>query len=178
MLAKAVKLNMTDKLVNLVSTGSAFPNAKSGQDRVIDGIKFITRYVYAGKISSNSRAFCRNMINAVKIYRKEDILSMSDKIVNQTYINKEGKRKGLGPYGSTFVKVWFYNAGGSCHHRWNKQVYVAFEGTGIDVKSPKARQIAGAKAAKYGYVIKNPKLVSERPIDMKNRGFLPSNKRQ
>ena len=172
LLSSEVKLSFKDKLVNLVSTGTAFPNAKSKQDEVIDGIKFITRYVYAGKISSNSRAFCRNMINADKIYRKEDILSMSDKIVNQTYINKEGERKGLGPYGSPFVNVWFYKGGGACHHRWNKQVYVAFEGTGIDVRSPKARQIASAKAAKYGYVIKNPKLVSTRPIDMPNKGFI------
>ena len=172
LLSSDVKLSLKDKLINLVSTGTARPNAKSEQDEVIDGIKFITRYVYAGKISNNSRAFCRNMINADKIYRKEDILSMSDKIVNQTYINKEGERKGLGPYGSPFINVWFYKGGGACHHRWNKQIYVAFEGTGIDVRSPKARQIAGAKAAKYGYVIKNPNLVSQRPIDMPNKGFI------
>ena len=172
LLSSDVKLSLKDKLINLVSTGTARPNAKSEQDEVIDGIKFITRYVYAGKISNNSRAFCRNMINADKIYRKEDILSMSDKIVNQTYINKEGERKGLGPYGSPFINVWFYKGGGACHHRWNKQIYVAFEGTGIDVRSPKARQIAGAKAAKYGYVIKNPNLVSQRPIDMQNKGFI------
>ena len=94
LLSSDVKLSLKDKLINLVSTGTARPNAKSEQDEVIDGIKFITRYVYAGKISNNSRAFCRNMINADKIYRKEDILSMSDKIVNQTYINKEGENAG------------------------------------------------------------------------------------
>jgi hypothetical protein len=36
-----------------------------------------------------------------------------------------------------------------------------------------AKRIAGIKAEKYGYVVKNDKLVSTRPIDMPNNGFLP-----
>ena len=53
-----------------------------------------------------------------------------------------------------------------------------FAGTKIDVRSKEAKRIAGAKAAKYGYVIDNDFKVSKRPIDMKDRGFLPSNKRR
>ena len=172
LLSSEVKLSLKDKLINLVSTGTANPNAKSAQDEVIDGIKFITRYVYAGGMNGGKtgqvRPFCELMTEKNKIYRKEDIIRMQNVAVNP----------GWGPRGADTYSIWLYKGGGNCHHRWNKQIYVAFEGTGIDVKSPKARQIAGAKAAKYGYVIKNPKLVSERPIDMKNRGFLPSNKRQ
>ena len=168
MLAKAVKLNMTDKLVNLVSTGSAFPNAKSGQDRVIDGIKFITRYVYEGERKDDSRPFCTNMMKADKIYRKEDIIRMGTQEVN----------KGWGPRGTNTYSIWKWKGGGNCYHRWNKQIYVSFEGTGIDVRSPKAARIAVKKAEKYGYKIRNSKLVSQRPIDMTNQGFLPSNKRQ
>ena len=172
LLSSEVKLSLKDKLINLVSTGTANPNAKSTQDEVIDGIKFITRYVYAGGMNGGKtgqvRPFCELMTEKNKIYRKEDIIRMQNVAVNP----------GWGPRGTDTYSIWLYKGGGNCHHRWNKQIYVAFEGTGIDVKSPKARQIAGAKAAKYGYVIKNPKLVSERPIDMKNRGFLPSNKRQ
>jgi len=172
LLSSEVKLSLKDKLINLVSTGTANPNAKSAQDEVIDGIKFITRYVYAGGMNGGKtgqvRPFCELMTEKNKIYRKEGIIRMQNVAVNP----------GWGPRGADTYSIWLYKGGGNCHHRWNKQIYVAFEGTGIDVKSPKARQIAGAKAAKYGYVIKNPKLVSERPIDMKNRGFLPSNKRQ
>jgi hypothetical protein len=168
MLNKAVKLNMTDKLVNLVSTGSAFPNAKSGQDRVIDGIKFIVRYVYEGEKKEDSRPFCRNMMKANKIYRKEDIIRMGKVAVNP----------GWGPKGADTYSVWKWKGGGNCYHRFNKQIYVSFEGTGIDVRSPKASRIAVKKAEKYGYKIRNSKLVSQRPIDMPNQGFLPSNKRQ
>jgi hypothetical protein len=103
------------------------------------------------------------MSSAEKIYRKEDILRMSEMAVN----------KGWGAKGADTYSIWLYKGGGACHHRWNKQVYASFEGVNIDVNSPKAKQIAGKKAEKYGYVIKNPDLVSQRPIDMPNKGFLP-----
>lgn len=162
-LSKEPKQSLLSKIYNFVSTGTARPNAKSEQDENIDGIRFITRYVYAGETSEKSREFCKKMINANKIYRKEDILRMSEQAVN----------KGWGPNGADTYSIWLYKGGGACHHRWNKQVYASFEGVNIDVNSPKARQIASKKAESYGYKIKNDKLVSQRPIDMPNQGFLP-----
>jgi hypothetical protein len=44
------KQSLLSKLVSLVSTGTANPRAKSEQDDVIEGIKFITRYTYDGAI--------------------------------------------------------------------------------------------------------------------------------
>lgn len=162
-LSGEVKQSLLSKVVNLVSTGSAFPNSKSEQDENIEGIKFITRYVYAGETTEKTRPFCSQMIKANKIYRKEDILRMGNNVVNA----------GWGPRGTDTYSIWLYKGGGNCHHRWNKRVYASFEGVGIDVYSPKARQVASRKAEKLGYVIKNPNLVSQRPIDMPNRGFLP-----
>ena len=173
LLSKQTKESLLSKVYNFVSTGTARGNAKSEQDENIDGVRFITRYVYAGETSTKSRKFCQKMIEAGKIYRKEDILQMSSKIVNEVRTNNDGEQKGFGPNGSPLVNVWFYKGGGACHHRWNKQVYASFEGVNIDVNSPKAKQIAGVKAEKYGYVIKNPNLVAQRPIDMPNKGFLP-----
>jgi hypothetical protein len=163
MLLNGVKLSLFDKIVNLVSTGTARPNSKSSQYEIIDGVKFITRYVYAGDTTEKSRKFCKNMIAANKIYRKEDIIQMNNQIVNA----------GWGPRGTNTYDIWFYKGGGACHHRWNKRVYASFEGVGIDVNNPNARIIAGKKAEEFGYVIKNPSLVSTRPIDMPNKGFLP-----
>jgi len=165
MLSNEPKKSLFSKLVELVSTGTAVPNAKSGQDEVIDGFNFITRYKYVGAVASNTRQFCRKMIESDKIYRKEDIIRMGGQAVNA----------GWGAKGADTYSIWLYKGGGNCHHRWNKQVYVNFEGRGIDVNSPKAKQIAQAKAAKYGYVVKNEALVSQRPVDMPNHGFLPSN---
>ena len=163
MLSKESNKSLFSKLYEFVNTATARPNTKSEQDDIINGIKFITRYVYAGDTSEKSRPFCKQMIAANKIYRKEDIIQMSNRIVNE----------GWGPRGVDLYNIWFYKGGGNCHHRWNKRVYASFEGVGIDVNSPKAKIIANKKAEKYGYVVKNPSLVSTRPIDMPNKGFLP-----
>jgi hypothetical protein len=163
---------MLTKKMEFVKTGTARPNSVSSQDEIINGARFITRYKYAGETTDKSREFCSKMINANKIYRKEDILQMNDQIVNETRIKKDGNIGGLGPNGSPFVDVWLYKGGAACHHRWNKQVYVSFEGVNIDVNSPNAQRIAGLKAEQYGYVVKNESLVSQRPIDMPNKAFL------
>jgi hypothetical protein len=162
-LLKGEKKSLLSRLVELVSTGTARPNSNSEQDDTVEGVKFITRYVYAGETTDKSRPFCKKMIDAKKVYRKEDILQMSNQPVNE----------GWGPRGADTYNIWFYKGGGNCHHRWNKQVYAAFEGTGIDVNSPKARQIAVRKAEKFGYVVKNDPKVSTLPKDMPNNGFLP-----
>jgi hypothetical protein len=164
LLSKEPKKSLFSKLVELVSTGDARPNLRDKQDKVIDGFKFVTRYVYAGsEPSDKSRPFCNAMMRAKKIYRKEDILKMGGQAVN----------KGWGPKGADTYSIWLYKGGGNCHHRWNKQVYAAFEGKALDI--PNAKQIAQAKAAKYGYTIKNEALVSKRPVDMPHNGFLPTN---
>ena len=164
MLSKELKKGLFSKLVELVSTGDARPNLRDKQDKVIDGIKFVTRYVYAGsEPRDKSRDFCNAMMRAKKIYRKEDIIKMGGQAVN----------KGWGPNGADTYSIWIYKGGGNCHHRWNKQVYAAFEGKALDI--PNAKQIAQAKASKFGYTIKNEALVSQRPVDMPYNGFLPTN---
>jgi hypothetical protein len=160
LLNKEQKQSLLSKVYNFVSTGSARPNAKSEQDENIDGIRFITRYVYAGDTNDKSRLFCKKMTEANKIYRKEDIIRMSEQAVN----------KGFGIEGANNYNIWHWKGGKYCHHRWNKQVYASFEGTNIDVNSPRAKQIASKKAEDFGYVVKNDKLVSTRPIDTPNRG--------
>jgi hypothetical protein len=162
-LLKGEKKSLLSRLVELVSTGDNRPNLRSGQDEVIEGIKFLTRYVYAGETTDKTRPFCKKMIEAKKIYRKEDILQMNNRPVNE----------GWGPRGADTYNIWFYKGGGNCHHRWNKQVYAAFEGKAIDVNDPNLKRIAVRKAEKFGYVVKNDPKVSTLPKDMPNNGFLP-----
>jgi len=162
------KPSLLSKIVNLVSTGTANPRAKSEQDEVVDGIKFITRYSYDGQIKENSREFCKKMIGANKLYRKEDIIRMSNQVVNE----------GWGPEGIDLYSIWLYKGGGDCGHVWRRKTFVAFdEKTGIDPLSPKAKTISTNKAEKAGYRVRNPKLVAMRPKDMPYNGFLPTNKR-
>ena len=165
MLSKDLEPSLLSKVFNFVSTGDARPNITSKQDKTIDGIKFLTRYVYAGKMSDNSRDFCKAMMSSNKVYRKEDIIKMGTMAVNP----------GWGPKGADVYSVWLYKGGGACNHRFNKAVYATFEGKAIDVQT--ARQIAGKKAEKLGYKVVNDKLVSTLPKDMPFNGFLPTNKR-
>ena len=164
LLSQEPKQSLFSKIVNLVSTGDARPNITDKQDKNIDGIKFVVRYKYVGLTrKDNSRDFCTQMVLANKIYRKEDILKMGTQAVNE----------GWGPNGSDTYSIWLYKGGGNCHHRWNKQVYAVLSGTALDF--PNQRQIAQAKAEKFGYKITNDSLVAKRPVDMPNYGFLPSN---
>ena len=147
-----------------VSTGSARPNASSEQDKRIDGILYITRYRYAGPIDENqTRPFCRKMIEQAKLYRKEDVMAMKEKAVNP----------GWGPRGADTYSIWLYKGGGNCHHVWEKVVYVSAKDLGIDVNSPKAKEIAVSTASAAGYKTRNTPKVAQRPIDMPYQGFLP-----
>ena len=160
------KSSLLSKVYNFVSTGTANPKAKSEQDKVIDGFKFITRYVYSGDTSAKSREFCKKMTTANKIYRKEDIVRMSNQPVNA----------GWGAKGAATYDIFKYKGGGNCHHKWLRRTYVSFEqGMGIDPTSPKAKTISTNKAEKAGYRVRNPQEVFVRPVDMPYNGFLPTN---
>ena len=153
-------------MFNFASTGVARPNAKSVQDGVTpEGRPYKVRYKYApNEIKSNSREFCRLMVNAKKIYRKEDIIAMGSKEVN----------KGWGPRGnSDTYSIWFYKGGGLCHHFWMRQVYMGKEGANnVDAKSPKA-EVGVNKAKREGAkIVSNDTKVAKEPRFMPNEGFL------
>jgi len=162
------KQSLLSKVYNFVSTGTANPRAKSEQDATVDGFKFMTRYRYNGGVKENSREFCKKMVAADKVYRKEDIVRMGSQVVNA----------GWGARGSDTYDIFLYKGGGACHHKWMRQTFVAFEqGRGIDPLSPNAKTISTNKAEKAGYRVRNPQQVAMRPVDMPNQGFLPTNKR-
>lgn len=150
------KKSLLSKLWEFVSTGSAFPNAKSEQD----GELFKSRYRYSGQVGANSRPFCVKMLSANKIYRKEDIMRMSQSKVNE----------GWGPEGADTYDVFLYKGGGACHHFWTRETYRKK----ADANNPLAAQITPAQARKEGEILPtNNPLVYQKPIDMPNQGFLP-----
>lgn len=159
--------NLLSKIWKFVSTGTARPNSKSEQDKTIDGVKYKVRYQYSPQsVSSNSREFCKKMVSANKLYRKEDIIAMENKVVNA----------GWGANGADTYSIWLYKGGGSCHHKWLRKTYKSAKGSDVDVKSPKANTISTNKAEKEGYRVRNPKEVAMKPKDMKNEGFLKPRK--
>jgi len=149
-----------------VRTGAARPAAKSEQDAVVDGKYFITRYVYAGSFGhDNMRPFCAKMMEAGKLYRKEDIVAMENVAVNP----------GWGPEGADTYDIWHWKGGGNCRHFWEKRVYVDAKGAKINPNDPDATRVAVATAERMGYKVRNPKYVAQLPEDMPHRGFLPTN---
>jgi hypothetical protein len=153
--------------IHQVSTGTARPNAVSDQDATIDERKYYTRYRYSGKITDVTRPFCTKMLQADKLYRKEDIMAMNNRAVNP----------GWGPNGADTYSCWLYKGGGNCHHIWKKQLYISAKGFGLDLNSPNVRTQAWSKAEKAGYKVRNNYLVEKKPIDMPYNGFLPTNPR-
>jgi len=160
-----------DKMLSLASTGTARPNASSEQDGVTDsGLKYKVRYAYApDSVSSTSRNFCKKMVDAGKVYRKEDIIAMGDKVVND--VSAGGK--GFGPKGDPTYDIWLYKGGARCHHFWMRKTFMSKKkGLGVDAENPNA-EISVNKARKAGAELQvNDELVAKRPVDMPNEGFL------
>jgi len=145
----------------ITSTGTARPNIKSPeQDAVVDGIQFITRYVYSGDLSGE-REFCKKMLRSDKVYRKEDIIAMETQVVNS----------GFGVKGADSYSIWLYKGGARCNHKWLRRTYANFDGIKIDPTNPNAKAISSATAEKYGYRIRNDKEVSMKPSDMPTKGY-------
>jgi len=145
------------------STGSAYPNRKSGQDQkskqtdYVDDI-YRVRYKYTGSITGE-RDFCRQMTNKNKIYRKEDIIAMGSKAVNP----------GWGKGGASTYSIWKWKGGGLCKHKWFRIILVQ-EG-----KNPKNsdKVISSTTAKSRGVKLpRNAKEVSVAPHDMPNHGFV------
>jgi len=157
--------SLLSKIWNFATTGTARPNAKSDQDgKNEEGVQFKVRYQYAPlKASDNSRSFCKKMVSAKKIYRKEDIQQMSQKAVNA----------GWGLNGADTYDIWLYKGGGDCHHFWMRKTYMA-KGAKLkpNVGNPNA-EISVNKAKKEGFKPEvNAKEVAMRPTDMPNNGFV------
>lgn len=134
-----------------VSTGTARPNAKSYQD----GALFKSRYRYSGN-PNPERAFCKAMMKADKVYRKEDIEMMSQRNVNPGF--------GMHPNPNQPYDIFLWKGGGlqseafpfgTCKHFWIRETYRKK----ADVNNPLAETITPAEARKAGEILptNNPK---------------------
>ena len=158
----------------LASTGRATPNARSSQDGLNKSKTafYKVRYVYAHdnfltNKSGTQREFCRKMMAAKKIYRKEDILKMGKMPVN----------KGFGKKGAATYSIWLYKGGAECEHFFLRQVYKAPKTDDNYVYYPDKIQddknIGYTKARSEGFTAqKNDNLVAKAPKRMKNHGYL------
>ena len=119
------------------------------------------RYKYAPDTAdAKSREFCRKMVSAGRIYRKEDIEAASNRAVNP----------GWGPGGANTYDLLKYKGGGSCRHFWQRRTYLKKNNKAIDVNE--AKRIIRAAGPDAERLKPQDPLVAKRPRDMVNRGFL------
>ena len=155
---------LLSKILNFVSTGTARPKAKSFQDKTIKGVKWKVRYQYAGN-PNPERDFCKAMMSAKKIYRREDLENMNSKAVNPGFEHNNE------PY-----NVFLFGGGPRCKHYFKRLTFASVEGGDVDVTSPNARKVGTAAAARRGYKITNPYQVRVPKNNLPNKGFHPNNK--
>lgn len=143
--------------LELANTGRAIPRAKSEQDGTDrEGNLYRVRYYYnedkglKRKEEGNSREFCKKMLAANKVYRKEDILRMGKMPVN----------KGWGAGGADTYSIWLYKGGGNCHHRWYRRIYVTKMGE-RPLNTDKVVSVAKARSAGFK---PEPQKKSERSV--------------
>tara|TARA_R110000796_G_scaffold97429_2_gene204410 strand:+ start:300 stop:2018 length:1719 start_codon:yes stop_codon:yes gene_type:complete len=147
--------------INLTATISGDPNKGSIQDSK----DILIRYRYVGN-KTPERSFCKDIMNADKVYRKEDIVALEDKPIN----------KGFGLDGIDTYSIWKWKGGGlmsktfpngTCKHKWNRVIYLR-KGEKIDVSSPLAELISTSEARRRGFKVPtNENEVSIAPHDMK-----------
>jgi len=162
-LNKPKKKSTLAKIWEFVSTGSAKPFRESEQDGESkqtkeEGNTFLVRYMYSPqRYSANSRKFCKKMVDAKKVYRKEDIISMDTKVVNA----------GFGKGGSDTYSIWLYKGGARCQHKWLRKTYVRKDGAkglGDAITTSEARSRGFKPEA-------NAQEVPVAPKDMKYKGY-------
>jgi hypothetical protein len=162
--AEMERLNATTiKLMNValanVSTGTARTKSVSEQDTKL----YITRYRYSGN-PNPEREFCKAMMRANKLYRKEDIELMSQRNVNPGF--------GMRPDPNKPYDIFLWKGGGllsdafpfgTCKHFWVREMYRKI-GTG---KNTAAQPSTPADVRKAGEIAPtNPQKVYIAPHDM------------
>jgi hypothetical protein len=159
---------MVQGKTELASTGTARPNARSTQDGVNDSYSdyYKVRYMYTQDTAlsqeGSTREFCRLMSSAEKIYRKEDLLQLTQKPVNP----------GFGPKGASTYSIWLYKGGAMCHHYFRRVVYkTSLRNAKTNIND--SQIISDVKAISEGFTLKrNSGLVAKAPKRMKNNGYL------
>lgn len=143
------------------------------QDSNQDDKRYKVRYKYVKgttkKQKGDSRPFCKNMLAANKLYRKEDIGMMSARGVN-----KEHGHKGRN------YSIFKWQGGVNCYHRFERRIYkkrLKKDGTEWGGKALDGTKFVNVnQAVREGFKLpKNPKEVAEANITRKDRGMHPNN---
>ena len=159
---------IANEKTELASIPRAIPSRKSEQDGISKKTYdyFRVRYVYEKdgfltNKSGTSRDFCRKMMGAKKLYRKEDIVRTKSNSVNPGFgHNKQN------------YNLFLYKGGPQCFHFWTRRIFKTVIGESRTTKIEDADLIGYTKARSEGFTAKkNDKKVAIPPRRMKNNGY-------
>ena len=156
-------IEQTNNEIKLARVGKATPYRESEQDgktpaAKLLGYTFLVRYYYSpNRVKQTSREFCKKMVRAKKVYRKEDIKSMDRIAVNA----------GFGKNGSDTYSIWLYKGGARCEHYWSRRTYLRKDGN-----KSLGKKLYDSEAKRRGFIApKNAKKVAIKPKDMPYSGY-------
>ena len=156
-------IEQTNNEIKLARVGKATPYRKSDQDgktpaSKLLGYTFLVRYYYSpNRVKKTSREFCKKMVKAKKVYRKEDIKAMDRLAVNA----------GFGKNGSDTYSIWLYKGGARCEHYWSRRTYLRKDGN-----KSLGKKLYDSEAKRRGFIApKNAKKVAIKPKDMAYSGY-------
>jgi hypothetical protein len=125
--------DLIHKTLKFASVVSSSPNKVSEQDTSILKIRY--KYTAGRSTAGESRDFCKKMLSANKVYRKED-LDSSDSNYNG---NANNVNEGFGLDGADNYNVWLYKGGVNCSHYWMRQTYLRKNNERISVGEARAK---------------------------------------
>ena len=156
-------IQQTNDEVKLARVGKATPYRESDQDgktpaSKLLGYTFLVRYYYSpNRVKRTSREFCKKMVRAKKVYRKEDIKAMDQIAVNA----------GFGKGGSDTYSIWLYKGGARCEHYWSRRTYLRKDGN-----KSLGKKLYDSEAKRRGFTTpKNAKKVAMKPKNMPYKGY-------
>ena len=153
------EISTLSKIINLVKTGKAYPKRKSeqdGQTKQSGKERFLVRYQYSPlDFKKDARKFCKAMVRAKKIYRKEDIIKMGKQPVNA----------GFGKGGAATYSIWLYKGGPRCEHLWFRKTYMLTQDGDKSLVSQTKARSKGFRGPS------NDPLVREKPNNMQYKGY-------
>ena len=156
-------IEQTNDEVKLARVGKATPYRESDQDgktpaAKLLGYTFLVRYYYSpNRVKRTSREFCKKMVRAKKVYRKEDIKAMDQIAVNA----------GFGKGGSDTYSIWLYKGGARCEHYWSRRTYLRKDGN-----KSLGKKLYDSEAKRRGFTPpKNAKKVAMKPKNMPYKGY-------
>jgi len=158
---------LAEEKIELAEAVTATPNKRSSQDGANRSRSFYykVRYVYATdnflvNKSGTSRDFCKDMVDANKLYTKEDLVNADSQILN----------KGFGHDGEAY-NIFLYKGGPQCRHFFLRKI---FKTSLRNAKQPieDSQLIGYTKARSEGFTAeRNDKLVAIAPQRMENNGY-------